>query len=42
MFFRSLQAAWRYLLTCYVPHQGHGLDYEAPHQAGAPAVEAAR
>jgi TRAP-type C4-dicarboxylate transport system permease small subunit len=42
MCFRFLQAAWRYLLTGYVPHQGHGLDYEAPHQAGAPAVGAAR
>jgi TRAP-type C4-dicarboxylate transport system permease small subunit len=42
MCFRFLQAAWRFLLTGYVPHQGHGLDYEAPHQAGVPATEAAR
>src|SRR5579872_3441671 len=34
MCFRFLQAGWRYLLTGFVPHQGHGLDYEAPHQAG--------
>jgi TRAP-type C4-dicarboxylate transport system permease small subunit len=48
MCFRFLQVMWRYLRTGFVPHQGHGTDYEAPHDAampavaGAPAIEAAR
>jgi hypothetical protein len=36
---------WRFLRTGKVPHQGHGIDYEAPHDAPpAPAAvsEAAR
>jgi hypothetical protein len=36
---------WRYLRTGKVPHQGHGIDYEAPHDeepATQPAGEAAR
>jgi C4-dicarboxylate transporter, DctM subunit len=32
MCFRFLQVTWRYLRTGIVPHQGHGLDYEPPHQ----------
>ena len=31
MCFRFLQVMWRYLRTGYVPHQGHGIDYEEPH-----------
>src|SRR6516164_10686882 len=43
MCFRFLQVMWRYLRTGYVPHQGHGEDYEPPHEdAGTPVVEAAR
>jgi TRAP-type C4-dicarboxylate transport system permease small subunit len=47
MCFRFLQVAWRYLRTGYVPHQGHGLEYEEPHDTaplGEPATagEAAR
>jgi TRAP-type C4-dicarboxylate transport system permease small subunit len=46
MCFRFLQVMWRYLRTGYVPHQGHGIEYEEPHDAptpGAiPAGEAAR
>jgi len=30
------------LRTGFVPHQGHGIDYEAPHDAAAPATEAVR
>ncbi len=37
MCFRFLQVMWRYLRTGVVPHQGHGIDYEAPHDAPAPA-----
>ena len=43
MCFRFLQVMWRYLRTGYVPHQGHGEDYEPPHEdASAPVAEAAR
>jgi TRAP-type C4-dicarboxylate transport system permease small subunit len=43
MCFRFLQVMWRFLRTGYVPHQAHGVDYEAPHDTSAPAaVEAAR
>jgi TRAP-type C4-dicarboxylate transport system permease small subunit len=46
MCFRFLQVMWRYLRTGQVPHQGHGVDYEAPHDAAvplsAPAPEAVR
>jgi hypothetical protein len=46
MCFRFLQVAWRFLRTGHVPHQGHGIEYEEPHDAGpleqAPAGEAAR
>jgi TRAP-type C4-dicarboxylate transport system permease small subunit len=31
MCFRFLQVMWRYLRTGYVPHQGHGIEYEEPH-----------
>jgi C4-dicarboxylate transporter, DctQ subunit len=41
MCFRFLQVMWRYLRTGYVPHQGHGIDYEEPHDK-APLGEAAR
>jgi TRAP-type C4-dicarboxylate transport system permease small subunit len=37
MCFRFLQVMWRFLLTGLVPHQGYGLDYEAP-QSNAPAA----
>jgi TRAP-type C4-dicarboxylate transport system permease small subunit len=39
MCFRFLQVMWRYLRTGDAPHQGYGLDYEAPHMAGAPPAE---
>jgi TRAP-type C4-dicarboxylate transport system permease small subunit len=42
MCFRFLQVMWRFLRTGRVPHQGHGIDYEAPHEAAAPAGETAR
>ena len=42
MCFRFLQVMWRFLRTGKVPHQGHGIDYEAPHDAAEPAGEAAR
>jgi TRAP-type C4-dicarboxylate transport system permease small subunit len=47
MCFRFLQVMWRFLRTGRVPHQGHGIDYEAPHDnaaapAALPASEAAR
>ena len=47
MCFRFLQVMWRFLRTGYVPHQGHGIDYEAPHDTAplgetVPAAEAAR
>src|SRR6202161_906436 len=48
MCFRFLQVMWRYLRTGYVPHQAHGIDYEAPdddatlQNVTAPAGEATR
>jgi TRAP-type C4-dicarboxylate transport system permease small subunit len=39
MCFRFLQVMWRYLRTGYVPHQGHGIEYEEPHDK-APLGEA--
>jgi len=48
MCFRFLQVMWRFLRTGFVPHQGHGVDYEAPHDDAVvqdvvvPAGEAAR
>ena len=43
MCFRFLQVMWRFLRTGRVPHQGHGVDYEAPTaEAIAPVAEAAR
>src|ERR1700733_1150388 len=47
MCFRFLQVMWRFLRTGFVPHQGHGIEYEAPHDdpaapAPAPDGEAAR
>jgi TRAP-type C4-dicarboxylate transport system permease small subunit len=46
MCFRFLQVMWRYLRTGFVPHQGHGIDYEAPHDAApveaAPLAKASR
>jgi TRAP-type C4-dicarboxylate transport system permease small subunit len=41
MCFRFLQVMWRYLRTGYVPHHGHGIDYEAPSDV-APPIEAPR
>ena len=45
MCFRFLQVMWRFLRTGFVPHQGHGIDYEAPQNepprdAAAPLGEA--
>jgi len=42
MCFRFLQVMWRFLRTGDVPHQAHGIDYEAPHDAAAPLIQAAR
>jgi len=53
MCFRFLQVMWRFLRTGYVPHQGHGIEYEEPHDKATlgetaplgetvPAAEAAR
>jgi TRAP-type C4-dicarboxylate transport system permease small subunit len=43
MCFRFLQVMWRYLRTGAVPHQGHGVEYETPHDdAAVPAGEAVR
>jgi TRAP-type C4-dicarboxylate transport system permease small subunit len=46
MCFRFLQVMYRFLKTGKVPHQGHGIDYEAPHDdaesAAPPTSEAAR
>ena len=42
MCFRFLQVMWRYLRTGRVPHQGHGIDYQTPHQAAQPVGESAR
>jgi TRAP-type C4-dicarboxylate transport system permease small subunit len=41
MCFRFLQVMWRFLRTGYVPHQGHGIEYEEQHDT-APLSEAAR
>ncbi len=38
MCFRFLEVMWRYLRTGRVPHQGHGVDYEAPRDEPAPAL----
>jgi TRAP-type C4-dicarboxylate transport system permease small subunit len=38
MCFRFLQVMWRYLRTGRVPHQGHGIEYEEPHDAALPAT----
>jgi TRAP-type C4-dicarboxylate transport system permease small subunit len=32
MCFRFLQVMWRFLRTGFVPHQSHGVDYEAPRE----------
>jgi TRAP-type C4-dicarboxylate transport system permease small subunit len=37
MCYRFLQVMWRYLRTGVVPHQAHGIDYEAPQDAAAVA-----
>jgi TRAP-type C4-dicarboxylate transport system permease small subunit len=42
MCFRFLQVTWRFLQTGLVPHQGHGIEYEAPHGASAPLAEPVR
>jgi C4-dicarboxylate transporter, DctQ subunit len=48
MCFRFLQVMWRFLRNGYVPHQGHGIEYEEPHDKAVPlgetvpAAEAAR
>ena len=42
MCFRFLQVMWRYLRTGYVPHQGHGIDYEEPHDKAVPLGETVR
>jgi TRAP-type C4-dicarboxylate transport system permease small subunit len=43
MCFRFLQVMWRFLRTGYVPHQAHGIDYEAPSpEEAAAAHEVAR
>jgi hypothetical protein len=42
MCFRFLQVMWRFLKTGLVPHQGHGIDYEAPHEPATPIGEALR
>jgi C4-dicarboxylate transporter DctQ subunit len=43
MCFRFLQVMWRFLKTGRVPHQGHGIDYEHPHdEAPVATLEAAQ
>ena len=42
MCFRFLQVMWRYLRTGYVPHQGHGIEYEEPHDAPHAGRDAGR
>jgi len=42
MCFRFLQVMWRFLQTGVVPHTGHGVEYEAPHDAAVPAAEPSR
>jgi len=39
MCFRFLQVMWRFLRTGLVPHQGYGLDYEAPLRQTPPIGE---
>jgi TRAP-type C4-dicarboxylate transport system permease small subunit len=41
MCFRFLQVMWRFLRTGYVPHQGHGIEYEEPHDKAVPLRETA-
>jgi len=36
MCFRFLQVMWRYQRTGRVPHQAHGIEYEAPAVAPHP------
>jgi TRAP-type C4-dicarboxylate transport system permease small subunit len=38
MCFRFLQVTWRFLRTGLVPHQGHGVEYEAPAEPALGAV----
>jgi TRAP-type C4-dicarboxylate transport system permease small subunit len=42
MCFRFLQVMWRFLRTGIVPHQAHGIEYEAPHEVAAPIAEPVR
>jgi hypothetical protein len=42
MCFRFLQVMWRFLHTGIVPHQAHGIEYEAPHEVAAPIAEPVR
>jgi TRAP-type C4-dicarboxylate transport system permease small subunit len=42
MCFRFLQVMWRFLRTGIIPHQAHGIEYEAPHEPATPIAEAAR
>ena len=42
MCFRFLQVAWRFLATGIVPHQGHGIEYEAPHGSSPPQAPQTR
>ncbi len=42
MCFRFLQVAWRVLRGGDVPHQAHGVDYEAPHRNGVAVGEVVR
>jgi TRAP-type C4-dicarboxylate transport system permease small subunit len=41
MCFRFLQVMWRFLRTGYVPQQGHGIEYEEPHDKAVPLRETA-
>ena len=42
MCFRFLQVMWRYLQSGYVPHQGHGVEYQIQEAARAPLAEPVR
>jgi TRAP-type C4-dicarboxylate transport system permease small subunit len=42
MCFRFLQVMWRFLKTGTVPHQAHGIEYEAPHEEAAPLAAPAQ
>ena len=42
MCFRFLQVMWRFLKTGAVPHQAHGVEYEAPHEEAAPLAAPAQ